>query len=102
MSNQQIKIGLVALALSTIMVFAATLPAVSALTPSTVYDIFSEKTDRFPGGQHICGESLCSPDSWAKMKQALHVAQRDPNKCDELRGWMYCGEPTITPKNSTK
>jgi hypothetical protein len=102
MSNQQIKIGLVALALSTIMVFAATLPAVNALTPSTVYDRFSQKTDRFPGGQHICGESLCSPDSWAKMKQTLHVAQRDPSKCNELRGWMYCGESTIIPKTSSK
>ncbi|MDE1842085.1 MAG: hypothetical protein KGH95_00380, partial [Thaumarchaeota archaeon] len=77
MSNQQIKIGLVALALSTIMVFAAALPAVNALTPSTVYERFSQKTDRFPGGQHICGESLCSPDNWAKMKQTLQNAQHD-------------------------
>lgn len=102
MSNQQIKIGLVALAFSTIMVFAATLPAVNALTPSSVYERYSQKTDRFPGGQHICGETLCSPDSWAKMKQSLHIAQRDPSKCSELRGWMYCGEPTLTPKSSTK
>lgn len=103
MSNQHIKIGLVALALSTIMVFAAALPAVSALTPSTVYERYSQKTDRFPGGQHICGDTLCSPDSWAKMKQALHMAQRDPNKCGELKGWMYCGAPTMTmPKSSTK
>jgi hypothetical protein len=48
MSNQQIKIGLVALAFSTIMVFAATLPAVNALTPSSVYERYSQKTDRFP------------------------------------------------------
>lgn len=102
MSNQQIKIGLVALALSTIMVFAATLPAVNALTPSSVYSRLSQEPDRYAGGQHVCGESLCSPGSWAKMKQTLHVAQHDPNKCSELRGWMYCGEPTITPKNSTK
>lgn len=102
MPNQQIKIGLIALALSTIMVFAATLPAVNALTPSSVYERYSQKTDRFPGGQHICGETLCSPDSWAKMKQSLHIAQRYPNKCSELREWMHCGEPTITPKTSTK
>ncbi len=100
MSNQQIKIGLVALALSTIMVFAAALPAVNALTPSTVYERFSQKTDRFPGGQHICGESLCSPDNWAKMKQVLQFAQHDPNKCSELKGWKYCGEPTMVPKTS--
>ena len=101
MSNQQIKIGLVALALSTIMVFAAALPAVNALTPSTVYERFSQKTDRFPGGQHICGESLCSPDNWAKMKQILQNAQHDPSKCSELRGWKYCGQITIIPKTSS-
>lgn len=102
MSNQQIKIGLVALALSAIMVFAAALPAVNALTPSTVYERYSQKTDRFPGGQHICGDTLCSPDSWSKMKQTLLMAQHDPTKCAELRGWMYCGEPTMMPKTSTK
>ena len=102
MFNQQIKIGLVALALSTIMVFAATLPAVNALTPSSVYYRLSQEPDRYAGGQHVCGENLCSPSSWTKMKQTLHVAQHDPSKCSELRGWMYCGEPTITPKNSTK
>ncbi len=103
MSNQQIKIGLVALALTTIMVFAAALPAVNALTPSTVYEKYSQKTDRTPGGQNICGETLCSPDSWAKMKQMLLDAQRDPSKCSELKGWMYCGQPIMSmPKNSTK
>jgi hypothetical protein len=96
MSKQQLKIGLVALALSAIMVFAAALPAVNALTPSSVYDRYSQKTDRFPGGQHICGDKLCSSGDWAKMKHALQLAQRDPNKCKELRGWMYCGQPTTT------
>jgi hypothetical protein len=103
MSNQKIKVGLVALTLSAIMVFAsAALPAVNALTPSTVYERFAQKTDRFPGGQHICGEKLCSPDDWIKMKKSLHVAQRDPDRCKELRGWEYCGEPTIVPKASSK
>ena len=102
MSNQQIRIGLVALVLTVIMVFAAALPAVNALTPSTVYGRFSQKTDLYPGGQHICGEKLCSADEWAKMKQSLHVAQRDPNKCKELRGWEYCGQPTVVPKTSNK
>ena len=103
MSNQQIKIGLVALALTTIMFFAAALPAVSALTPSTVYAKYSQKTDRIPGGQNICGVTLCSSDSWAKMQQMLLDAQHDPSKCSELKGWMYCGQPTMSmPKNSTK
>ena len=102
MSNPEVKLGLVAFVLVAILVFAAALPAVSALTPSTIYGRYQQKTDRFPGGQHICGETLCSPDSWAKMKQSLHIAQRDPSKCSELRGWLYCGEPTLTPKSSTK
>jgi hypothetical protein len=102
MSNQQIKIGLVALVLSVIMVFAAALPAVNALTPSTVYDRYQQKTDRFPGGQHICGEKLCSVDEWAKMKKSLHTAQRDPDHCKELRGWEYCGQPIVVPKTSNK
>jgi len=102
MSSQQIKVGLVALALTATLVFAAALPAVNALTPSTVYDRYSVKTDRFPGGQHICGEKLCSPDDWAKMKNSLHAAQRDPNLCNELKGWKYCGEPIVVPKSSSK
>ena len=102
MSNQQIKISLVALALLTVMVFATALPAASALTPSTVYERYAKKTDSTPGGQHICGETLCSPGTWAKMKQALLVAQHDPSKCSQLKGWMYCGQPTTNmPKSTT-
>jgi hypothetical protein len=102
MSNQQIKVGLVALVLTVIMVFATALPAVNALTPSTIYQRYSVKTDSFPGGQHICGEKLCSSNEWAKMKQALHVAQRDPDRCKELQGWEYCGQPTVVPKTPSK
>lgn len=48
MSNQQLKIGFVALVLSALMVFAATaLPAVNALTPSTVFDTRGHKTVDF-------------------------------------------------------
>ena len=101
MSNQQVKLGLVALALSAIMVFAtAALPAVNALTPSTVYDTRGHKTDRFPGGQHICGETLCTADQWAKMKNALHIAQHNPNYCKELKGWMFCGQSIVASKTS--
>ena len=102
MSNQQIKVGLVALVLSLVLVFAAALPAVNALTPSTVYDRYQQKTDRFPGGQHICGEKLCSADDWAKMKKKLHTAQRNPDTCPELKAWEICGQPSVAPKTSTK
>ncbi|MDE1770640.1 MAG: hypothetical protein KGI28_08840 [Thaumarchaeota archaeon] len=101
MSNQQYKIGLVALTLVAVLVFAAALPAVSALTPSTVYGRYQQKTDLYPGGQHICGETLCAPDQWAKMKNKLHVAQRDPNVCNELKGWMFCGQPIVVPKTTS-
>jgi hypothetical protein len=102
MSNQQIRIGLVALVLSVIMVFAAALPAVNALTPSTVYDRYQQKTDRFPGGQHICGDKLCSVDDWAKMKKSLHSAQRNPSACPQLKAWETCGQPTVVPNTSNK
>jgi hypothetical protein len=83
------------------MVFAATLPAVNALTPSSVYERYSLKTDKTPGGQHICGDTLCSPSDWSKMQHKLDVAQRSPNQCNELKGWMYCGQPTMTSKTSS-
>jgi hypothetical protein len=103
MSNQQLKLGLVALALSAIMVFAsAALPAVNALTPSTIYGRYSQKTDSYPGGQNICGEKLCSPGEWSAMKKALHTAQRNPSVCTELKNWDYCGQPIVVPKTSTK
>jgi len=93
MSNQQLKIGFVALVLSALIIFATTaLPAANALTPSTVYDTRGHKTDRFPGGQHICGDKLCSSDEWAKMKNALHKAQRNTNLCSELKSLEYCGQ----------
>lgn len=102
MSNQQIKIGLVALVFSVVLVFAAALPAVNALTPSTVYSRYQQKTDLYPGGQHICGEKICSANEWAKMKTNLHAAQRNPNACPQLKGWQPCGIPTAVPKTSTK
>ena len=101
MSNQQVKLGLVALVLVVILGFAAALPAVSALTPSTIYQRYSLKTDSRPGGQHICGEKLCSSDQWSKMKIDLRKAQRDYNTCTQLRAWIPCNEqPIVTPNTS--
>lgn len=103
MSNQQIKVGLVALVLSVVLVFAsAALPAVNALTPSTVYDRYQQKTDLYPGGQHICGEKLCSSQEWTKMKTSLHAAQRNSEACPQLKGWQPCGVPSSVPTTSTK
>ena len=100
MSNQQAKLGLVAFVLVAILVFAAALPAVSALTPSSIYWRYSQKTDRFPGGQHVCGDKLCSPDQWAKMKNDLRKAQFDPSRCPQLRAWVSCNEAITAPSTS--
>lgn len=103
MSNQQMKVVMVALVLSVVLVFAsAALPAVNALTPSTVYDRYQQKTDRFPGGQHICGEKLCSPQEWSNMKTKLQKAQRNPDTCPQLKAWEICGQPSAVPKTSNK
>jgi Spy/CpxP family protein refolding chaperone len=100
MSNQQVRLGLVAFVLVAILVFAAALPAVSALTPSTIYGRYQQKTDRFPGGQHICGDKLCSPDQWAKMKNDLRKAQSDSMRCPQLRAWVSCNEQIAAPNTS--
>jgi hypothetical protein len=103
MSNQQVKLGLVAIVLVAILVFAsAALPAVNALTPSTIYGRYQQKTDRFPGGQHICGEKLCSADQWSKMKIELRKAQRDYSACTQLRAWVPCNEQPIVTPNTAK
>jgi len=103
MSNQQIKLGLVAIVLTVALVFASTaLPSVNALTPSTVYWKHSQKTDRIPGGQNICGETLCSPQVWGHMKDSLHKAQKNPDVCSELKGWKYCGQHITAPNTSAQ
>ena len=102
MSNQQNKIGILAAVLTVAIVFAATLPAVNALTPSNVYGRYQQKTDLYPGGQHICGQKLCSPQEWANMKTKLHQAQRNPDICQQLKSWETCGQPSAVPKTSSK
>lgn len=100
MVNQKLQIGLAAVVLSSIMVFAAALPAANALTPRDFqYLNDNHKTDRFPGGQHVCGDHLCSADEWGKMKQAIRESQRHPGECDELKKWEPC-EPTTNTKSS--
>jgi hypothetical protein len=90
MSKQQLKIGLLAAVMSAVMVFAVSLPAASALTPRDFTYSTTSHTDRFPGGQKICGDHLCSIHEWGKMKKALEEAQRDPTICKELIQWKSC------------
>lgn len=102
MSNHQLKIGLVAAALSTIMIFAVSLPAANALTPRD-FSIESptHHTDRFPGGQKICGDHLCSIAEWADMKKGLSHAQYVKNHCEELKSWKPCGGPMTVEKQKS-
>jgi hypothetical protein len=96
MANQKLHVGLIAVALSSIMVFAVALPAANALTPRDFqYLQDNHKTEMYPGGQHVCGDHLCSADDWGKMKQALRTAQRDPSTCTQLKEWKPC-QPSTT------
>ncbi len=100
MSKHQLEFGLVAVALSSIMLFAVALPAVYALTPrdfSILQD--SHTTDRFPGGFKVCGDKVCSSWEWSHMKHLLHRAQSNPSICEDLRMWKACGDLTTQQKH---
>ena len=98
MLNQKLRFGLAAVALSALIVYAVAIPSASALEPRNFqYLNDNHKTDRFPGGQHICGDHLCTPQEWSAMKQALGNAQRNPSECTALKQWQAC-----IPANQTK
>ncbi len=91
MLNQKLRFGLTAVALSALVIVAVAVPSASALTPRDFqYLQDNHKTDRFPGGQHICGAHLCSPQQWSDMKSALGNAQRNPGQCASLKQWEAC------------
>ncbi|MEO9276896.1 MAG: hypothetical protein ABI340_03820 [Nitrososphaera sp.] len=92
MSNPQLKFGLVAFVLSSMVALAVSIPAASALTPrdlSILND--AHHTERFPGGVKVCGDHVCSADEWSQMKHALRDAQRNPADCSQLKEWKACG-----------
>ncbi|HKU33517.1 MAG TPA: hypothetical protein VJR22_06700 [Candidatus Nitrosotalea sp.] len=98
MLNQKLRFGLAAVALSALVIYAVAVPSASALTPRDFqYLNDNHKTDRFPGGQHVCGDHLCTPQEWSAMKQAIGSAQRNPSECSELKQWQAC-----IPANQTK
>ena len=101
MSNQKLPLGLVAAVLASILIFAAALPAANALTTRDFRFLDNRHTtDRFPGGQKVCGDHLCTAGEYSKMKQKLHYAERNPAECPELKNWKECG--TASTKSSTK
>ncbi len=98
MLNQKVRFGMAAVALSALVIYAFAIPSASALTPRDFkYLQDNHKTDRFPGGQHVCGDHLCSAEEWGMMKQSLRAAQRMPGECSELKQWEAC-----LPGNQTK
>lgn len=98
MLNHKVRFGLAAVALSALVVYAVAIPSAMALEPRDFkYLNDNHKTDRFPGGQHVCGDHLCTPAEWGAMKLALGAAQRNPGECNELKQWQAC-----IPSNQTK
>ena len=98
MLNQKLRFGLAAIALLSVMIWVMVVPSASALTPRDFsYQEDAHKTDRFMGGQNICGDQLCTPHQWSAMNQAISNAQRNPGECSSLKQWEAC-----TPANQTK
>ena len=75
-------LGLIAIAISSILALSAALPAASALTQR---DNFSDShtTFRYLGGQKICGEKLCSTIIYDKHLKQMFDAQRSAAVCRE-------------------
>ena len=101
------KLGLIATVLSLTIICSVTLPAANALTPRDVSIIKDYiVTDKYAGGQRVCGDHLCSASEWNAMKHALQVHIHKSINCEDLKKWKVCKlEPTKSqPKvgNQTK
>jgi hypothetical protein len=75
-------LGLIAIAISSILTLSVALPAAYALTQR---DDFSDNhtTFRFLGGQKICGGHLCSSVDYSKHLKQMYDAQRSAAVCRE-------------------
>ncbi len=95
MFNRQLKFGLIAFVLSSMVALAVSIPAANALTPRDM-NVFNDNhhTERFLGGVKICGDHVCSVDEWSQMKHALRDAQRTHTDCPQLKEWKSCGSYT--------
>ena len=82
--------GLLAIAISSIVALSITLPAATALTQRDNFDD-SHTTARFLGGQKICGDHLCKHGEYDKQLQQLNDAQHAAAKCREaLKAGKKC------------
>jgi hypothetical protein len=92
------RFELVAIILSLTIIFSVTLPAVSALTPRDVSIIKDYIiTDKYAGGQRVCGDHLCSASEWNAMKHALQTHIHKSITCQDLKKWKAC-ETVATQK----
>ena len=85
------KLWLVSAMSSMMIVIAVSLPTANALTPRDVSIIKDYIiTDKYPGGQRVCGDHLCSASEYAAMKHALQVHIKNSKTCEDLKQWKVC------------
>ncbi|MBI3622734.1 hypothetical protein HY212_01465 [Candidatus Pacearchaeota archaeon] len=72
--------GLLAIAISSILALSITVPAATALIQRDNFDD-SHTTVRFLGGQKICGDHMCKPGEYNKQLKQLNDAQHLAAKC---------------------
>ena len=72
--------GLLAIAISSLLALSITVPAASALIQRDNFDD-SHTTTRFLGGIKVCGDHLCKHGEYDKMLQQLNDAQHAAAKC---------------------
>jgi hypothetical protein len=82
--------GLLAIAISSILALSITLPAATALIQRDNFND-SHTTARFLGGQKICGDHLCKPGEYDTHLQQINNAQQAAAKCrDALAQGKKC------------
>jgi hypothetical protein len=74
--------GLLAIAISSILALSITLPAATALTQRDNFDD-SHTTALYFGGQKICGDHLCKHGEHDKQLKQMNDAQHAAAKCRE-------------------
>ena len=73
-------IGLLVMAISSIVALSITLPAATALTQRDNFDD-NHTTTIYLGGQKICGDHLCKHGEYDKQLKMLNDAQHAAAKC---------------------
>lgn len=73
-------VGLLAIAISSLVALSITVPAATALIQRDNFDD-SHTTTRFLGGQKICNDHPCKPGEYGLHWQYLNDAQHAAAKC---------------------